>query len=161
MFIDGSIQQSGIVYAGALLALTMNFLSAAWVVVQGTEAVAARSGDFFESYYFTYGGASDIGNQVGLYELISFITYAGFSLTTTLVSLWFTSNIWAAMDQRAIDVVNDGQGGIVIDPVTAGKLFTLLLISGFMSVVGGFGLGDVADQLLTWWDAYGQNKKAW
>lgn len=46
-----------------------------------------------------------------------------------------------------------------MDPLTAAKFFTLCMIAGFMSMVGGFALGDVSDQLLTWFDSYSESGK--
>lgn len=42
----------------------------------------------------------------------------------------------------------------MLDPLTAGKFFTIEVLAGFMSMVAGFALGDVADNLLTWFDNY-------
>jgi hypothetical protein len=147
------------VYWGVVLSLAMNFVAAAWVVVQGTEAVASYTGYFFESYYFRYAGATDIGDQVGQYEVISFILWAVFSLLITLASLYFNYTVWGELDARVADAAK--YNGIVADPLTSAKIFTLLMINGLMSLIGGFALGDVSYELLTWWDSYGQTQKAW
>lgn len=139
----------------------MNFVAAAWVVVQGTEAVASFTSYFFESYYFRYAGATSMGNNVGIYELVSYILWAVFSLSITGASLYLSYTIWGAVDARVAAAEAAGGLGIIMDPVTAVKLFVLLNLNGFMSIIGGFGLGDVSRNLLTWWDSYGQTQKAW
>lgn len=58
------------------------------------------------------------------------------------------------MEAREAGVLVGGKGGIVLDPVTGAKIFILQMLAGAMSLVGGFALGDTADNLLTWWDNY-------
>lgn len=95
-----NFQNQFFIYAGALISLTMSWVSAAWVIVNGTQAVAAFTGNFKEGYYATYAGASGIGNNLGLYELISFLLYAVWSLSVTLGSLYITSRTWTMTDAR-------------------------------------------------------------
>jgi len=129
------------------MGLTMSWVSAAWVIVNATQAVAAFEGDFKESYWATYSGASAIGDNLGLYELISFLAYAMWSLTVTLGSLYVTSNVWTMTDNR---VAGASAGSIVVDPLTAVKFFTLEVLMGLMTLIGGYALGDTADNLLAW-----------
>lgn len=137
----------------------MSFVAAAWVIVQGTEAVAAYSGDFFEAYYFRYAGSSTIGNDFGLYELIAFIMYAVWSLSISIWSIMTAMKVWNLVDQRVAESTQGGSGGIIMDPLTAAKFFTLCMIAGFASLVGGFALGDVSDNILTWYDSYAESGK--
>ena len=37
------------------------------------------------------------------------------------------------------------------------KIVVLCMIMGVMAIVGGFSLGDVADELITWFDHYSEN----
>jgi hypothetical protein len=47
----------------------------------------------------------------------------------------------------------------MMDDIQAMKFFTLEMVIGLASIVAGFSLGDVADQLLAWWDSY--STKTW
>lgn len=73
--------------------------------------------------------------------------------------MWLNGKAWNLMEEREAGVLVGGKGGIVLDPVTGAKIFTLQMIAGFMSIIGGFALGDTADNLLTWWDSYEDNTK--
>lgn len=137
----------------------MSFVAAAYVVVQSTEAVAAYTAPFFEGYYYQYAGASSLANDIGLYELISFILWALFSLAISIVSMYMNGKAWELMDERNAGVKVGGQGGLALDPLTGAKIFTLQMIAGLMSIIGGFALGDTADNLLTWWDAYADDER--
>lgn len=154
LWINRDFKNTAIVYTGAVMSLSMSFVAAAWVIVQSTEAVAAYTAPFFEGYYFTYAGASTLANNIGLYELISFILWAFFSLAISIATMWLNSKAWSMMEAREAGVLVGGTGGIVLDPVTGAKIFTLQILAGLMSIIGGFALGDTADNLLTWWDSY-------
>ena len=58
------------------------------------------------------------------------------------------------MLERENGVKLEGNGGVVIDDAQAARLFVLCMIVGSMSIVGGFSLGDTADELIGWWDHY-------
>lgn len=58
------------------------------------------------------------------------------------------------MEEREAGVLVGGEGGIVLDPVSGAKIFVLQIIAGLGSIIGGFALGDTADNLLTWFDNY-------
>lgn len=139
--------------------MAMSFVSAAWVIVQSTEAVAAYTAPFFEGYYYQYAGASTLSNQIGLYELISFILWALFSLSISIASMYLNGKAWSLMDERYIGVKTDGHDGLALDPLSGAKIFTLQMIAGLMSIIGGFALGDTADNLLTWWDSYADDTR--
>lgn len=51
-------------------------------------------------------------------------------------------------------VKNEGSGGVPVDDAQALKLFVLCMIAGGMSIIGGFSLGDTADELIGWFDEY-------
>jgi hypothetical protein len=105
--------------------MAMSFVSAAYVIVQSTEAVAAYTAPFFEGYYYQYAGASALANDIGLYELISFILWALFSLSISVASMYMNGKAWKLMDDRTAGVKVGGSGGLVLDPLSGAKIFTL------------------------------------
>jgi hypothetical protein len=153
------LQWPAFIYSGAVVSMAMSFVSAAYVIVQSTEAVTAYTSPFFEGYYYQYAGASTLANNIGLYELISFILWALFSLTISIVSMYLNGKAWSLMDERNAGIKIGGQGGLALDPLTGAKIFTLQMIAGLMSIIGGFALGDTADNLLTWWDGYANHER--
>lgn len=50
--------------------------------------------------------------------------------------------------------MTDGFGGVAFDDIQALKFFVLCMLVGHMAVLGGFSLGDVADELIGWMDHY-------
>lgn len=142
------------------MSLAMSFVSAAYVVVQATEATTAYTGFFVEGYYFRYAGGSILSNNLGYYEVAAFILYAIWSFGLTAFALYQTGQLLNMLEVREVGVKKDGQGGVAMDDIQAMKFFTLEMVMGFSSIVAGFALGDVADQLLTWFDYYADDTKS-
>jgi hypothetical protein len=100
-----------------------------------------------------------LGNNLGYYELAAFILYALWSLGTTLYALYQAGNLMDMLAVKEKGVKTEGNGGVMMDDLQAIKFFTLEMVIGFTSIVAGFALGDVADQLVAWWDSY--STKTW
>lgn len=96
-----------------MMALTMSFVSSAYVI---TKSIAATLSGF--SYAATYRGGSELwGNNKGIFEIVSVLMYHGWALTLTTFSLWYSFALWATIEKREVDVRTEGTGGSVIDTV--------------------------------------------
>ena len=143
------------VYTGILMSLIMTFISAAYVVTKTVDAGVKYTGAFISAYAATYlNGVNAWGDNLGLFELIALLMFCMWSMMMSFAGLYTSYDLWGKMDARTIGVKNEGSGGVALDDVQAVKIFTLCMIMGVMSIVGGFSLGDVADKLITWFDQY-------
>ena len=136
------------------MAMMMAFVSSAYVITKTIDAVIKWSLGAYE-YAFSYRGGSEFGNYMALYELIAIIVSEGWALALTLMSLMWSFDLWALMEKREFQVKTEGSGGVPIDHIDAIKFFTLSMIVGFSSLVGGFSLGDSAYRLLFFFDVEG------
>jgi len=148
LFMTGKIQTQGLIYAGIFTTLIMGFLGAAWVIYCTVQAVV----NFTYGFAFTYRDGSFHGNYLGIYELIAILLNEGWAFALTIWSLWFAFDLWAQVEARERGVKTEGSGGEVVDIVEAMKMFTLCVVVGLTAIIGAFSFGDVADQLVTWFD---------
>lgn len=136
----------------------MCFVSAAYVVVHAVDAGVSYTLPFIEGYAAKYrSGYSTWGDSMGVFELVALILYMAWSMLMTVLALVEGANIWQTLEARERGVKEDGAGGVALDDLQALKLVVLCIIMGVMSIVGGFSLGDVADELITWFDHYAEN----
>lgn len=141
------------------MALTMCFASAAYVIVMAVKAAINYTQAFVNAYAFEYRGNSVWGNQLGLYELIAFILFAVWSLSTTIGAFYSMRRIMDMLQEKEIGVKKDGFGGVMLDDIQAMKFFTLEMLVGLTSVIAGYSMGNVADELVTFYDQYTDDVK--
>lgn len=143
------------------MALTMCFVSSAFVVTKTVEAAINWTSLTIQEYAHTYrGGSVAWGDNLGLFELIGILLFSTWSLALTFTSLYGAGELWKAIDLRAVTVKTEGQGGVALDEMEALKLFTLCMIVGLTALIGGFSLGDTANELITWFDEYADDTKS-
>ena len=77
------------------------------------------------------------------------------SLTVTVLGILAAAYLWSLMDMRLAEAAQDSIG--IETPLTwdkAIKAFTLCMIAGLGVIISGFSLGDVADELVQWFNEY-------
>jgi len=142
------------------MALTMCFVSAAYVVSKTVDAAINFTSASIVEYAHKYrGGSATWGNNLGVFELVGIILFSGWSLVLTLVSLYGAGQLWEMVEMRKVGAETEGKFGEVFDIVQAMKFFTLCMIVGTTTIVGGFSLGDTANELITWFDEYADDTK--
>lgn len=160
LFFGNQMAVQGWVYTGVLMSLVMSFISAAYVVVKTVDAGVSYTAPFIEGYAYTYrGGSVSWGDNLGLFELIALLLFSLWSLVMTIVALFGADSVWEQLEARVVGVKTEGQGGVALDDWVAIKIFTLTILVGITSLIGGCGLGDVADKLITWFDNYADDTK--
>lgn len=161
LFLTDQVQVQGIVYTGVMMALTMCFVSAAYVMVKTTEAAINWTSASIIEYAHKYRGGSETwGNNLGLFELFGIILFSLWSLMLTMVSLVGASQLWTLVETRELGAKTEGKFGEAFDIVQAMKFFTLCMIVGSTTIIGAFSLGDTAGQLITWFDEYADDTKS-
>ena len=160
LFFMHKIQLQGFVYTGIMMAMIMSFVGSAYVVTKTVEACINWTNAAIAEYAATYRGGSEAwGNNLGIFELVAILMYEGWALTLTLFSLWYSFSLWGMMEKREVEVRTEGRGGAPVDVIDAMKFFTLCMIVGITSLIGAFSLGDVAKNLVTWYDEWANDTK--
>lgn len=137
------------------MALTMCFVSAAYVIVKTVDAGINWTHASIVEYAHVYrNGANAWAWNLGLYELLGIFLFSLWSLVLTMVSLYGAGHVWTMVEERKIGAETEGTFGEVFDIVQAMKFFTLCMIVGTTTLIGAFSLGDTANELITWFDAY-------
>merc|ERR1712167_352893 len=77
-------------YAGDLIALVASQLAAAYAGVKSIEA----SVHFLTGFYYIYSGASQTGDYLGLWELLSVIPFLTWSLAISIVGYVEGTLLW-------------------------------------------------------------------
>merc|ERR1719502_350899 len=77
-------------YAGDLIALVASQLAAAYAGVKAIEAAV----HFDKGFYYTYSGASTIGDYLGLWELLAVILFLTWSLAISIVGYVEGALLW-------------------------------------------------------------------
>ena len=84
--------------------------------------------------------------------MVGILAVQWWAFVLTVWSLWFAFDLWAQVEKREKGVKEEGYGGEVVDVIEAMKMFTLCIVVGLTAIIGAFSLGDVTDNLLTWFD---------
>lgn len=143
------------------MALTMCFVSAAFVITKTVDAgINFTSASIVEYAHKYRGGSATWGNNLGVFELVGIILFSAWSLVLTMLSLYGASQLWTMIEERKVGAETEGKFGETFDIVQAMKFFTLCMIVGATTLVGGFSLGDTANELITWFDEYADDTKS-
>lgn len=107
------------VYTGILMALVMNFVSAAYVITKTIDAAATFGDEIVEGYAATYRDGTDSmwPYSIGAIELVALLMFSMWSLMMTMIGLMTASDLWTKMDARVVGVKTEGQGGVALDDV--------------------------------------------
>lgn len=130
-------------YAGSFIALASSQLAAAYAGVHAVEAAV----HFDIGFYYVYAGASDQGDNLGLYELISVILFLTWSLAISVVGYIEVALLWDKFE--AIEAT-----GNIVTIIDGYKYLALGCIVGMGAWISGMALGDSSAKLLGWYDSY-------
>lgn len=98
-------------------------------------------------------GNNWVADLFALWEIIAFVLFGAWSIAMTVMSLVGGGMIWTMVDDRVKGAATGGALGEAFDFIQAIKFFTLCLVVGLSSIIGGYSLGDVAAKLVAWFDA--------
>lgn len=132
------------------MALIVGMASAAWVAVKTVDAAVQISGAF----YFTYAGSSIIGDRLGLWELIAVLAWLVWSLVLTILSFVTASNLFDQTEARVLAAQTEGTYGTGVTQIMGIKGFVLLMVLSMGVMISSWTMGDVADELLNWFNKY-------
>lgn len=142
------------------MVMMMCLVSAAYVAMKTVDAAINWTHATIIEYAHKYkGGSVEWGNRLGLYELIAILLFEGWSLMMSIWTFMGASQLWTMVDQREKDAKTQGKFGEPFDALQAMKYVTLCMVVGVNTLIGAFALGDVADNLITWYDHYADDTK--
>merc|ERR1711998_209224 len=130
-------------YAGDLIALVSSQLAAAYAGVKSIEA----SVHFLTGFYYTYSGASNTGDLLGLWELLSVVLFLTWSLGISIVGYVEGALLWERYETMEA-------AGQTVTIVQGYKYLALGMVIGIGAWISGLALGDSAEELLGFFDNY-------
>merc|ERR1719313_1909795 len=130
-------------YAGDLIALVASQLAAAYAGVKSIEAAVS----FTNGFYYTYSGASETGDYLGLWELLSVILFLTWSLAISIVGYVEGALLWQRYEAMEA-------AGLTVTVVEGYKYLALGCVIGTGAWISGLALGDSAGKLLGFFDNY-------
>merc|ERR1712100_132884 len=135
-------------YAGDLIALVASQLAAAYAGVKAIEAAV----HFDKGFYYTYSGASETGDYLGLWELLSVILFLTLSLAISIVGYVEGALLWERYEVMEA-------AGQTVTVVQGYKYLALGCVIGIGAWISGLSLGDSAEELLGFFDNYSSKTK--
>merc|ERR1712046_536878 len=135
-------------YAGDLIALVSSQLAAAYAGVKSIEA----SVHFLTGFYYTYSGASDTGDLLGLWELLAVVLFLTWSLGISIVGYVEGALLWERYEAMEA-------AGQTVTVVQGYKYLALGCVIGIGAWISGLSLGDSAKELLGFFDNYASKTK--
>merc|ERR1712046_175492 len=135
-------------YAGDLIALVSSQLAAAYAGVKSIEA----SVHFLTGFYYTYSGASNTGDLLGLWELLAVVLFLTWSLAISIVGYVEGALLWERYEAME-------QAGQTVTIVQGYKYLALGCVIGVGAWISGLSLGDSAQELLGFFDNYASKTK--
>merc|ERR1719247_3823467 len=135
-------------YAGDLIALVSSQLAAAYAGVKSIEA----SVHFLTGFYYTYSGASNTGDLLGLWELLAVILFLTWSLAISVVGYVEGALLWERYETMEA-------AGQTVTIVQGYKYLALGMVIGIGAWISGLSLGDSAAELLGFFDNYDDKTK--
>merc|ERR1712086_1168742 len=136
-------------YAGDLIALVASQLAAAYAGVKSIEAAV----HFDKGFYYKYSGASEIGDYLGLWELLSVVLFITWSLAISIVGYVEGALLWQRYEAMEA-------AGETVTIVQGYKYLALGCVIGIGAWISGLSLGDSAQELLGFFDNYDSKTKS-
>ena len=136
-------------YAGDLIALVASQLAAAYA---GTKSIQAAV-NLDKGFYFTYSGASTVGDYLGLWELLAVMLFLTWSLAISVVGYVEGALLWDRYETMEA-------AGTTVTMVEGYKYLALGCVIGIGAWISGLALGDSADKLLGFFDEYADDTKS-
>merc|ERR1719502_1561334 len=130
-------------YAGDLIALVASQLAAAYAGVKAIEAAV----HFDKGFYYDYSGSSQIGDYLGLWELLSVVLFLTWSLAISIVGYVEGALLWQRYEAMEA-------AGLTVTIVEGYKYLALGCVIGIGAWISGLALGDSAAKLLGFFDDY-------
>jgi hypothetical protein len=156
-FLTGQLGAATWVYTADLMALVAAFVGSAYIIIKTVDSGVSMT----RGYYAVFAGGSNFANALLTYEIIIIVLWELFALTMALSGLYDAYNVWGAMDARLAEAA---EGSIGLENAftweKAIKASSLLMVIALADIISGFTLGDIADEVVTWFGEYDNDTKS-
>jgi len=156
-FLTGQFGAATWVYTADLMALVAAFVGSAYIIIKTVDSGVSMT----RGYYAVFAGGSTFANALLTYEIIVIVLWELFALTMSLSGLYDAYNVWNSMDARLAEAA---KGSIGLENSftweKAIKASALLMVIALADIISGFTLGDIADEVVTWFGEYDNDTKS-
>jgi len=146
-FVSGSVLPIYFAYGGLLMEIIMSMLASAYAITKIVDAAIDNN-----SFYYGYAHGSNIGNYMGMWELLNVVVFLTWSLVIWILGWYVGFDLWTKFDE----LEKDGKLTLL-----AGFKYLLL---GFITAAGiwvsGLNVGDMSSNMLGIFDTYNTKLEA-
>jgi len=133
------------------MAFTCSFVASGYVAVKTVDHAVS----FTRGFYYIYGGKSVIANRMFFWEIIVVMLFLSFSAGTTVMTYFMAAELWEMLDVRLAEAAAESIGiETPLDWDKAMKIYVLCMVVALTALVSGYSIGQVADELVAYWDEY-------
>lgn len=84
----------------------------------------------------------------------------GWALVTSILALVYASDVWTKLDERLAEAeAGSFKIETPLDWDKSIKVYTLLMLTGLTTLISGYALGEVAEELISYFAEYDDNEK--
>lgn len=155
-FISGDFGPAELVYGTIIMMISTFYIGTGYVIELTIHAVVT----FSDGFYYQYAGASQWGDNLGLWELIVFSAWAAWAFANAIGGTIIASQAWSLLDERLVEAKKDSIG--FETPLTWDKALKVCTLMFVLSIVNGtvaYSLANTADELVGWFDNYSTKTK--
>lgn len=138
------------------MTIVLTFVSSAYIAVKTVDAGVSTTIGF----YSNHAGSSELADYLLAFELVAIITWLLFAMVENIVVLTYGSELWDKLDARLADAAEASLG--LENALTWGKaikISALCMIVSLGNLITGYALGNVADNVITWFAQYEDDKE--
>jgi len=147
-WISGGVSPELLMYIGDIVILTINLVSAAWVVVKTVE----QGISFTNGFYALYGNGSAFGNLMGGIELFFILLHVMTSLGMTVAAIIGAMFMWEMIEGREYAALYEGKYGHAFSWPDIIKYGALGMMLAFGTWTTAWAIGETVDQTIGWFD---------
>jgi len=156
-FLTGQLGSATWVYTSDLMALVAAFVASAYIVIKTVDSGVSMT----RGYYAVFAGGSNLANGLLAFEISVILLWELFALVMALNGLYEAYDLWGRMDARLAEAAKDSKGLENSFTWEKGiKASSLLMIVAIANLISGFTLGDIADEVVTWFGQYDNDTKS-
>lgn len=143
-------------YTADLMALVAAFVGSAYIIIKTVDSGVSMT----RGYYATFAGGSTLANSLLSFEIAVIALWELFALAMSVSGLYEAFNIWNLMDNRlgeASAATKGLENAFTWEKAIKGSI--LLMIVGLSDLISAFTLGDIADEVVSWFGQYDNDTK--
>jgi len=149
-FVSASVIPIYFAYGGLLMEMIMSMLASAYAITKIVDAAVKNS--VTGSYYYTYHSNSQLGNYMGMWELLNVIVFLTWSMVIMILGVYIGSDLWTKFE--LLESKNE------LTPLAGFKYLLLGFITAAGIWIAGLNVGDMSSSMLGIFDTYNTKVEA-